>query len=271
MTLDVLRKTLEDGRKVIFIHEPETEISGLQCKYCVYRYTLSPCPIDSDERLICENNHNSAWKLENDSLEKVDNELKDTVSEERIIEPLERTLSDGRKVIFIKDESLDQCSDCVYGDLSWRVDPCPSYGDDILFCATDKHSVWRPKERIKTTVEKILEQVKSTVEKDQNNQESEGKKYDHGKNRYDLIPAHALDETVKVLTAGAHKYNEAYDEENWRKVDYPNQRYFAALQRHIWAVKRGETHDPETGLHHYAHAISNLMFLLELQLEKEKQ
>jgi len=37
---------------------------------------------------------------------------------------------------------------------------------------------------------------------------------------------------------------------------------------HINMVQLGETHDPGTGLHHYAHAICNLLFLLEIELEK---
>ena len=63
-----------------------------------------------------------------------------------------------------------------------------------------------------------------------------GRKYDKGKNLYNLIPPHALDEVVKVLTFGAVKYNEPIDQENWRLVSNPEQRYFAAAQRHLWAM-----------------------------------
>lgn len=97
-----------------------------------------------------------------------------------------------------------------------------------------------------------------------------GRKYDKGKNLYNLIPPHALDEVVKVLTFGAVKYNEPIDQENWRLVSNPEQRYFAAAQRHLWAIRRGEPIDPESGISHYAHAITSLLFLLQLELEKEQ-
>lgn len=97
-----------------------------------------------------------------------------------------------------------------------------------------------------------------------------GRKYDSGKLRYDLIPADALQEVVRVLTYGATKYNEGYDEENWRKVDHKDRRYFSALMRHSWAPKLGEDNDSETGIHHYAHAITNLLFLLQNHIENSK-
>jgi hypothetical protein len=86
-----------------------------------------------------------------------------------------------------------------------------------------------------------------------------GRKFDTGKMLYDLIPPHALEEMVKVLTIGAQKYAP----DNWRLVPDANRRYFAAAQRHLWAWKRGEIKDPETGVHHLAHAACNLFFLYE--------
>ena len=86
-----------------------------------------------------------------------------------------------------------------------------------------------------------------------------GRKFDMGKLEYDLIPPYALEEMVKVLTTGAQKY--AAD--NWRMVPEANRRYFAAAQRHLWAWKRGEIKDAETGIHHLAHAACNLFFLYE--------
>ena len=90
----------------------------------------------------------------------------------------------------------------------------------------------------------------------------EGTKYDNDKPEYGLLPPFALEETVKVLTFGAKKY----DRENWRKLDDLHNRYFNAAQRHLWAIKRGETHDPETGMHHAAHAMCCLLFLLESEI-----
>lgn len=96
----------------------------------------------------------------------------------------------------------------------------------------------------------------------------EGLKYDGGKPEYGLLPPVALEEIAKVLTVGAKKYAR----ENWRYVDDAPRRYFDALQRHVWAWKRGEHLDPETGLSHLAHAGCCLMFLLELdELEKNNE
>lgn len=94
----------------------------------------------------------------------------------------------------------------------------------------------------------------------------EGRKFDTGKPEYALLPPFALEETVKVLTAGAQKY----ERDNWRYVDDAKYRYFNALQRHVWAWQRGEMHDPETGLHHLAHAMCCLMFLTEPELENRE-
>ena len=87
----------------------------------------------------------------------------------------------------------------------------------------------------------------------------EGRKFDGGKLEYGLLPPLALEEVVKVLTFGARKY----DRDNWQHVDDAKRRYFDALQRHVWDWKQGEQIDPESGIHHLAHAMCCLMFLYE--------
>jgi hypothetical protein len=89
-----------------------------------------------------------------------------------------------------------------------------------------------------------------------------GVKYDNNKPEYGLIPPYALEEVAKVLTFGAQKY----DRDNWKKLDNLERRYFDAAQRHMWAIKRGEKNDPESSLHHAAHAIACMMFLLEYNI-----
>ena len=94
----------------------------------------------------------------------------------------------------------------------------------------------------------------------------EGVKWDAGKPDYSLLPFAALDETVKALTYGAAKYSP----DNWSRVrDYPT-RYLAAALRHVTAYARGETSDPESGLHHLAHGVVSLMFILEGALKEGK-
>ena len=90
----------------------------------------------------------------------------------------------------------------------------------------------------------------------------QGRKFDGGKLRYDLVPALALEEVVKVITKGAEKY----DPENWKRVSEGRRRYYAAAMRHMEAWRKGEKQD-EIGTHHIANAISNLMFILEKELQ----
>lgn len=102
----------------------------------------------------------------------------------------------------------------------------------------------------------------------------QGRKYDAGKPMYNLLPADALEEVVMVLTKGAIKYNEPIDQENWRLVENPQARYFAAAQRHLWADKRGEFKDNGEGgtdCYHLACAISSLLFKLQLRIEEERK
>lgn len=94
-----------------------------------------------------------------------------------------------------------------------------------------------------------------------------GRKYDSGKPRYSLLPPLALEEVVHVLTFGSQKYEDF----NWLKVKNANDRYFSAANRHLWQWKRGEIIDDETKRHHLASAITNLMFILEMDLMTEQK
>lgn len=82
-------------------------------------------------------------------------------------------------------------------------------------------------------------------------------KQDTMKLRYDLVPAEALEELVKVYTFGAKKY-EAHSWEAGMKVS----RIYAALFRHMLAWWTGEDTDKESGLSHLAHAAWNAIALL---------
>jgi hypothetical protein len=94
-----------------------------------------------------------------------------------------------------------------------------------------------------------------------------GRKFDGGKLEYGLLPPLALEETVKVLTFGAQKY----ERDNWKNVPDSKRRYFDALQRHVWAWKQGEQNDTESGIHHLAHALCCLMFLYEHDIMYSKE
>ena len=93
-------------------------------------------------------------------------------------------------------------------------------------------------------------------------EKTEGKKYDRGKPKVDLIPSAALLEVAKVMTFGAEKYGD----HNWRSgMDWS--RYTAAALRHILAYNDGEDNDKESGINHIAHAIAGLMMLLEYNVK----
>lgn len=84
-------------------------------------------------------------------------------------------------------------------------------------------------------------------------------KFDTSKLRYDLIPTSTTKALAQVLTYGAKKYKP----NNWQNVD-DQDRYVAALYRHLEAWRDGEKVDKESGLQHLAHALTNVAFLLHL-------
>lgn len=91
-----------------------------------------------------------------------------------------------------------------------------------------------------------------------------GRKFDAGKSRLDLIDPVAIDELGRVLQFGAEKYGS----HNWRSgIAYS--RLIAAALRHLFAFLRGEDFDPESGLHHVAHAMCNCMFLLAFAMRRD--
>lgn len=88
-------------------------------------------------------------------------------------------------------------------------------------------------------------------------------KFDKGKLRYGLIPPQATKAIAEVLTYGAKKYKP----NNWQ-LGEPD-RYIDALYRHLEAWRAGEKLDPESGLSHLAHAITNISFLIFFEDKKQ--
>lgn len=84
-------------------------------------------------------------------------------------------------------------------------------------------------------------------------------KFDGDKLRYDLVPPSAVKAMAEVLTFGARKYKP----NNWKECQEP-ERYLAALYRHLELWRAGEVNDQDSGMHHLAHAMTNLAFVLEL-------
>lgn len=78
----------------------------------------------------------------------------------------------------------------------------------------------------------------------------EAQKFDSDKLRYDLVPPEAMEALASVLTYGAKKYSDR----NWERGDL-TERMFAALERHLWAWRAGESNDAESGMPHLSHAL----------------
>lgn len=90
-----------------------------------------------------------------------------------------------------------------------------------------------------------------------------GTKNDADKERLDLLPMRAINEVGKVLTFGAKKYAD----NNWRG-GMKWGRLIGATLRHIFTFMGGEDTDKESGIHHLAHAATDVLFVLEYALTK---
>lgn len=89
---------------------------------------------------------------------------------------------------------------------------------------------------------------------------SEGRKDDHGKLPWHLLPPDAVEQVLQVLKFGADRYGER----NWER-GMGWHRPFSAAMRHLWAWWRGEERDPDSDISHLAHAAVNVLFLLAYQ------
>lgn len=91
-----------------------------------------------------------------------------------------------------------------------------------------------------------------------------GDKHDQDKPMWHLMPPLAEAAVVDVLPYGANKYAP----HGWKEVPNLEERYYSAMRRHIHAYHTGQDYDPESGLHHLAHAACNLMFVLQHALDE---
>lgn len=85
------------------------------------------------------------------------------------------------------------------------------------------------------------------------------KKADAGKDRWELLPINQIRKVVKVLTDGAKRYGD----NGWRSVDNPQERFYAAMMRHLYSWRTGDKIDKESGFNHMIHVICNAIFLAE--------
>jgi deoxycytidine triphosphate deaminase len=129
-----------------------------------------------------------------------------------------------------------------------------------MYDGTFQHNGLRERGLEKMAAEAILEGgMLAGAEVFNNNEKAKavtgaGVKYDGGKPRFDLIEPRFIEDIAKVLTLGSIKYGD----NNW-KNGLDEKRIFAALQRHAWAMQRGELIDVESGCLHSAHIACNAM------------
>jgi len=95
---------------------------------------------------------------------------------------------------------------------------------------------------------------------------SEGKHFDDGKPRVDLISPAALIALGNVLGYGAKKYGD----KNWLGGIAWTKLYGSAL-RHLIAWRAGTDQDPESGLPHLDHALCNVMMLVHFAYHEAYQ
>lgn len=75
----------------------------------------------------------------------------------------------------------------------------------------------------------------------------------------------AVQSVIRILEYGAKKY----DDNNWKKVEA--HRYDDAALRHILSYLSGEELDKETSESHLSHAITCLLFRLQLDIDSKKK
>lgn len=86
----------------------------------------------------------------------------------------------------------------------------------------------------------------------------EALKNDDDKLQYQLIPTYGLKQVARVFTFGASKYGV----DNWKK-GFKWTRLIGAMKRHIADFEAGMDIDPESGIYHLAHALTNGLMLLD--------
>lgn len=94
-----------------------------------------------------------------------------------------------------------------------------------------------------------------------------GKKFDSYLNQLELIPPEAVEGIGEVLTFGASKYGP----DNWKHLENAKDRYFGAILRHLYAWRRGEAIDPDSGLSHMKHVAANASILTWFEIHQKDE
>lgn len=74
----------------------------------------------------------------------------------------------------------------------------------------------------------------------------------------------AMEAICRVMELGAVKYERG----NWKKGGKPDNEYYAAALRHLFAAKSGEPFAHDSGCSHLAHAAWNILALIEINAKQ---
>lgn len=90
-------------------------------------------------------------------------------------------------------------------------------------------------------------------------------KFDNGKPQINLVPPEVIIAAANVFGFGAQKYGV----NNWRQDinKFPYSRHYGSIMRHLLAWHSGEDLDPESGLPHTHHALTQMMILVMCEIE----
>jgi hypothetical protein len=76
--------------------------------------------------------------------------------------------------------------------------------------------------------------------------------------RPSLLPVEGTIEGIKAMEFGAKKYGD----HAWKTAGVSKQEFLDALERHLLALKQGESHAPDSQVHHLGHIIANASIIL---------
>lgn len=188
-------------------------------------------------------------------------------------------ISTGKKLEVASEQSVNKSSEYIYCNIPGEngvylidkeeltfVKPAPKIQgitlDNIWFNEADEVEYF-PTNPTPEQFEAMQEMVDLHAIEYQPNSQG-GIKFDSKKARPTLLlksMPHAVQEVIDVLELGARKYAP----DNWKKVE--NERYHDAMLRHVLSYLGGEVNDPETSKHHLAHAVCNMLFLIQKEEE----
>lgn len=188
-------------------------------------------------------------------------------------------ISTGKKLEVASEQSVNKSSEYVYCNIPGEngvylidkeeltfVKPAPKIQgitlDNIWFDEADEVEYF-PTDPTPEQFEAMQELANLHQDEYQPNSQG-GIKFDSKKARPTLLlksMPHAVQEVIDVLELGARKYAP----DNWKKVE--NERYHDAMLRHVLSYLGGEVNDPETSKHHLAHAVCNMLFLIQKEEE----